>query len=64
MTGAQDCHDGAFEMGSNALLEEIEEVDEGEAILSRRQVAALRADPSGPLLDILRIVPIHDRKSL
>jgi len=32
ITGAQDCHGGAFEMGLNALLEEIEEGDEGEAI--------------------------------
>ena len=39
--GAQDCHGGAFEMGLNALLEEIEEGDEGEAILSRRGIAAL-----------------------
>jgi hypothetical protein len=32
---------GAFEMGLNALLEEIEEGDEGEAILSRRGIATL-----------------------
>jgi len=32
---------GAFEIGSDTLLKEIEEGDEGEAILSRRGIAAL-----------------------
>ena len=32
---------GAFEIGSDTLLEEIEEGDEGEAILSRKTIAAL-----------------------
>jgi hypothetical protein len=41
VTGAQDCHSGGFEMGSNALLEEIEKGNRGEAILSRRGIAAL-----------------------
>jgi hypothetical protein len=36
-----DCHGGMFEMGSNGLLKEIEEGDEGEAILSCRGFVAL-----------------------
>ena len=32
VTGAQDCHDGVFETGSNVLLKQIEEGDEGKAI--------------------------------
>jgi hypothetical protein len=32
VTGAQDCHDGVFETGSNVLLKQIEEGDEDKAI--------------------------------
>jgi len=41
MDGAQYCHGGAFEMGSNALLEKVEEGDEGKTILSWNWIAAL-----------------------
>jgi hypothetical protein len=41
VTGAQDCHGGAVEIRSGIALKEIGEGDEGEAILSRRRVAAL-----------------------
>jgi hypothetical protein len=40
-TGAQDCHGGTVEIGSDVLRKEIEEGDEGEAISSRRRIAAL-----------------------
>ena len=39
VTGAQDCHGGTIE--SNVALKKIGEGDKGEAILSRRWVAAL-----------------------
>jgi hypothetical protein len=41
MTGAQDCHGWAFKIGSNGPLVEVQEGDEGEAILSSRMVASL-----------------------
>ena len=41
MTGAQDCHGWAFKIGSNDPLVEVQEGDEGEAILSSRMVASL-----------------------
>jgi hypothetical protein len=41
MTGAQDCHSWAFNIGSNGPLVEVQEGDEGEAILSSRMVASL-----------------------
>jgi hypothetical protein len=41
VTGAQDCHGGAAEIGSGIVLKEIGEGDEGEATLSRRWVAAI-----------------------
>jgi hypothetical protein len=41
MTGAQDCHGWAFNIGSNGPLVEVQEGDEGEAILSSRMVASL-----------------------
>jgi hypothetical protein len=41
MTGAQDCHGGTIEIGSDVPLKKIGEGDKGEAILSRRRVAAL-----------------------
>jgi hypothetical protein len=43
MTGVQDCYGDAFEIGSDALLEEIEKGDEGEASLFRRGTAAIIA---------------------
>jgi hypothetical protein len=41
MTGAQDYHGGAVEVGLDIALEGSAEGDEGETILSRRRVAAL-----------------------
>jgi hypothetical protein len=41
MTGAQDCHGWAFKIGLNGPLVEVQEGDEGEAILSSRMVAYL-----------------------
>jgi hypothetical protein len=41
MTGAQECHGGIFEMGSNCLLKEMEEVDEGRSHLVRQRVCRL-----------------------
>jgi hypothetical protein len=41
MTGAQDCHDWAFKIGSNGPLVETQEGDKGEAILSRGGFASL-----------------------
>jgi hypothetical protein len=41
VTGAKDCHDWAFEIGWNTPLPGIEEGGKGEAILSRKRVAAL-----------------------
>ena len=41
MTGAQDCHSGTVEIGSDVPLKEIGEGDEGEAISSRRRLGAL-----------------------
>ena len=41
VTGAQDCHGWTVEIGLDVRLKEIEEGDEGEAISSRRRVAAL-----------------------
>ena len=54
MTGAQDCHGWAFEIGSSGPLVEIEEGDEEEPISSRRGLlAALYTSGSmGSLLDI------------
>lgn len=44
MTGAQDCHGEMSKMGSNGLLKEMDEGDEGEAILSSRGFVALIYD--------------------
>jgi hypothetical protein len=41
VTGTQDCHGGTIEIGSNVQLKKIGQGDKGEAILSRRRVAAL-----------------------
>jgi hypothetical protein len=41
VTGAQDCHGRTIEIGSEVPLKKIGEGDKGEAILSRRRVAAL-----------------------
>jgi hypothetical protein len=41
VTGAQDCHGGAVEVGPDIALEGSGEGDKGEAILSRRRIAAL-----------------------
>ena len=41
MTGAQDCDGEMFEMGSNGFLKEMDEGDEGEAILSCRGFVVL-----------------------
>jgi hypothetical protein len=41
VTRAQDCHGGTIEIGSNVPLKKIGEGDKGEAILSRRRVAAV-----------------------
>ena len=45
---------GAFEIGSDTLLEEIDEGDEGEAILSRYEVQSRKSK-------LAKLAPVRDR---
>jgi hypothetical protein len=59
MTGAQDCHGWAFKVGSNGPLE-VQEGDEGEAILSSAMVAP--SHKSGSMRSFLDIETNRERE--